>query len=348
MDDPYTLSGASASYYSSLVWSHTGLGTLSNPTTINPTYNPAPGELGSIFFTLKAYSNSPCIDSVIDQMELYIHPLPTGIISGQGIYCEGDSVQLTLTLTGTAPWTATITNGISNTTLTGIQVSPYTFNISPPAGTNNYTLIALHDAYCPAPPANMSGVAVILVNPAPVIDFIDNGACAEDTTYFTVSGDYILATSYWHWTFGDGTFWTCNSPGCGPAAHVFPAPGTYLVTLFVQDTNGCTYTVSHEVNVRPHPVAFFSFSTPDCLDAPVYFTDLCTNPQGEGYLQEWEWDFGDGSPIETYTFPNTPNTSHIYTAPGVYPVTLKVTNSVGCRDFKCDSYKYANCRLYLQ
>ncbi len=333
MNSPYTLSGASASFTSRLKWSHSGLGTLSNAGIIHPTYTPANGETGSILFTLRAYGNSPCSDSIIDQMTLFIHPLPTAVISGQDVICEGDSTRIKLVLSGTAPWNVVVTNGMSNITINGIAASPYLFYVVPPAGINTYTLVSLTDAYCTATPAGLSGNAVIMVNPAPVVDFAYSGGCANDTTFFTVTGNYTALTSYWNWSFGDGTFWTCNSPACGAATHVYADPGAYTVTLFVKDTTGCSYTVSHQVNVRQHPHAFFSFSAPNCRNTPLYFTDLSSNPPGQGYLQQWEWNFGDGSPLQNFTFPVSANTSHIYASAGVYPVTLKVTNSAGCSDF---------------
>jgi len=327
-----TVTGATAQYYSTLQWTHNGLGTLLDDNTLTPIYVPAPGELGVITLTLTATSILPCTEIIVDAMTITIYPLPGGSISGNGLICEGDSIPLHFHLFGTAPFTLTFTNGITSTTLTNIMTTDFDYYVTPPAGTNNYTIISLNDAHCPAPPANLTGIAVIGVHPAPVIDFTTNTACAEDSTYFSLSGGYIMATSYFLWNFGDGTWWSCNSPGCGSEPHVFPAPGTYQVTLFVRDTNGCTYTVSHPVVVRPHPVAFFNFTTPDCLNTPIYFTDLCTNPAGEGYLQRWDWDFGDGSPVQTFIFPASPNTSHVYAVPGNYPVTLRVTNSVGCRN----------------
>ena len=42
------------------------------------------------------------------------------------------------------------------------------------------------------------------------------------------------------------------------------------------------------------------------------------------------WDFGDGTPLETISFPAIPNTTHSYAVTGSFNVTLSVTNSEGC------------------
>ncbi len=84
------------------------------------------------------------------------------------------------------------------------------------------------------------------------------------------------------------------------------------------------------MEVRPHPTAFFSFTTPNCLDGITQFTDLSSNPAGQGYLQQWIWTFGDGTPAVTINFPASPNVTHTYGSAGNYTVTLTVLNSRGC------------------
>ncbi len=158
--------------------------------------------------------------------------------------------------------------------------------------------------------AMMRDTINVIMNPIPVVDFTATNACAGDTTYFTLTGSYLMATSSWFWTFGDGTFATYNAPFS--PKHVYPTFGTYNVTLSVVDTNGCQYTVTHPVEVRPHPTAFFSFTTPNCLDGITQFTDLSSNPAGQGYLQQWIWTFGDGTPAVTINFPASPNVTHTY------------------------------------
>ena len=113
-------------------------------------------------------------------------------------------------------------------------------------------------------------------------------------------------------------------------AMLYPTYGIYTVTLSVEDTNGCQYTVTHPVEVMPHPTAFFSINTPNCLGDITQFTDLSTNPPGQGYLKQWIWNFGDGSPKDTIDFPDSPNVTHQYATQGNYNVTLTVINSKGC------------------
>jgi PKD repeat protein len=56
--------------------------------------------------------------------------------------------------------------------------------------------------------------------------------------------------------------------------------------------------------------------------ASVNFTDLTVSDFG---IIQWEWNFGDGTPISTQR-----NPSHTYNAQGVYEVKLRARNSMGC------------------
>jgi len=67
---------ASAQNYSSLLWTHNGLGSLSNTTTLTPVYTPTPSEQGSIILTLTVYGMEVCSDTVIQkQLTITIHQL---------------------------------------------------------------------------------------------------------------------------------------------------------------------------------------------------------------------------------------------------------------------------------
>ncbi|MBK7031646.1 MAG: PKD domain-containing protein [Bacteroidales bacterium] len=145
-----------------------------------------------------------------------------------------------------------------------------------------------------------------------------------------MSGNFMARISQWHWDFGDGTFAIFNAPT--DPWHVYPTYGTYTVTLSVEDTNNCTYSISHPVEVRPHPTAFFTYSTPNCLGDASHFTELSTNPLNQGYIQQWVWNYGDGSPNDTVTFPSTANPTHTYANAGTYLVTLSIMNSRLCTD----------------
>jgi PKD repeat protein len=78
------------------------------------------------------------------------------------------------------------------------------------------------------------------------------------------------------------------------------------------------YTVTVTANTNPPAAAFTSNYVLGNCQNPVQFTDQSTNAP-----TSWLWNFGDGS---TSTLQNP---SHIYSAAGVFNVTLTATNSFG-------------------
>lgn len=85
---------------------------------------------------------------------------------------------------------------------------------------------------------------------------------------------------------------------------------------------GCDDLVTEQIYVTEsgHPTAEFDIDTNSsdigCTPFIVSFIDLSDGPR-----DEWEWDFGDGN-TSTDTTP-----VHIYTDPGFYTVTLKITDT---------------------
>ena len=76
--------------------------------------------------------------------------------------------------------------------------------------------------------------------------YLDNVVQSNPSFWFDASGSYDIdgqIVSY-EWDFGDGT------AGSGETlAHVYQAPGTYMVTLTVTDDDGLAATISRPVQV---------------------------------------------------------------------------------------------------
>ncbi|POS00559.1 hypothetical protein Q361_1601, partial [Flavobacterium croceum DSM 17960] len=82
---------------------------------------------------------------------------PSVVISSPTTTCN---TSIVFTLTGTAPWTVTYTNGTTPVTLSGIASSPYTITVNP-SNTTTYTLVSASDAYCNAHSSALTGSATI-------------------------------------------------------------------------------------------------------------------------------------------------------------------------------------------
>ncbi|MEL6534100.1 MAG: PKD domain-containing protein [Bacteroidota bacterium] len=125
--------------------------------------------------------------------------------------------------------------------------------------------------------------------------------------------------------------WFTNAPGVAlPFAQnssaIFPN-GTFDVSLRLQDINGCTDSIGQTVTInRELPQAAFSADPTEvfCPPAAVNFFD--ESVQGNSGIETWSWTFGDGA-TSGLTDP-----LRVFQDPGVYDVTLVITDSAGCID----------------
>jgi len=120
------------------------------------------------------------------------------------------------------------------------------------------------------------------------------------------------------WTFSDTTQKTLN--GKNPT-YTFHTPGVYTVTLNVTDNAGnwATDTMSITVLDITEPVANAGHDQ----TVPAGFTvtfDARGSSDNVGVIS-YEWNFGDGTEGAGIT------TTHTYSSPGVYRVTLTVKDA---------------------
>jgi PKD repeat protein len=121
----------------------------------------------------------------------------------------------------------------------------------------------------------------------------------------------------WSWDFGDGSFSTQQNP-----SHVYQANGTYMVSLTIVASNGCTQSTTSAVNVSCYScTASFQYSAPQCGQIAFSDTSSGTHPP-----VSWSWNFGDGS------FSTQQNPTHQFTANGNFTVSLTITTTDGCSD----------------
>ena len=158
-----------------------------------------------------------------------------------------------------------------------------------------------------------SSSKTILVLPIVSAQFNSSLACVGRVINFTDSSSGT--PSAWNWSFGDGNIAAIQNP-----THIYTATGNYTITLIVSNVSGCSDTISHVIFVNSIPVPNFTADT-ICIGGGMMFNNLTTNIQP---ITSYFWDFGDGNS----SIVNNP--SYTYATPGVYLVTLTVTNNGGC------------------
>ncbi|MEO7802228.1 MAG: PKD domain-containing protein, partial [Ginsengibacter sp.] len=125
------------------------------------------------------------------------------------------------------------------------------------------------------------------------------------------------------WDFGDGSPTTTAKV---PPPHVFKDTGVYNVSLTVNNfSNGCSNVFVLPVNVIREKADFVSLSNNVCKGNQSVFTTKGINPD---YIKKYEWDFGDG----IFDPGNNDTVTHVFQSNGLYNVSLKITDILGCKD----------------
>lgn len=141
---------------------------------------------------------------------------------------------------------------------------------------------------------------------------------------------------------GTGSITITASGGIGPYTYVWQPGGETTASLTNVPAGTYTYTVSDAfcrtytgtATVSANPVSGFSalsgggsdvLTNGVCVAEITQFTDNST--ASAGTITNWEWNFGDGSPVD-----NTQNPSHNYSSAGNYNVMLITTTDEGCID----------------
>ncbi|MCB0707347.1 MAG: gliding motility-associated C-terminal domain-containing protein [Saprospiraceae bacterium] len=108
------------------------------------------------------YPADICLD-VAPGTPVTFYEVPTGNLSGSNDICLGNAINVQVALTGDAPYTVIISDGVTLDTVTGINNTPYNYNVSPSV-TTTYTLVEIFDENCPG---TVGGTATVTVNEAP-------------------------------------------------------------------------------------------------------------------------------------------------------------------------------------
>lgn len=152
----------------------------------------------------------------------------------------------------------------------------------------------------------------------------DNLQCLMDNEFeFTNISKPSIKPGTTTWDFGPG------GKATGEVVKVkFNQNGAFYPTMISESEKGCKGRVTRIVLVVKHPEArFFTDTTEQCANGNVFkIRDSSTIEFGQGGLQKWLFDMGDGYQTGLKQF------SKSYANPGAYNVSLIVTSSQDCRD----------------
>jgi len=235
--------------------------------------------------------DSTTIDVIVDE-----NPAAAFVVTSNTAQCQ-DNNQFTFqnnsAVAGGGVLTYLWLYGDGNTSTQ--NAAPYTYSVY---GPRTIQLIATTVNGCKDTVSNN-----VTIHPKPIAA-INMGTPAEQCyrgNAFTYQDNTAIPTGNYtrQWMFNSGVISVAPSLDM-----IYPAAGTYTVTLVATSDQGCINTADKTVTVHPNPVAGFSINdTTQCLRNNSFVFTNTSSPAGLTY----EWDFGDGttsvqnSPVKNYT-----------------------------------------------
>lgn len=237
------------------------------------------------------------------------HFKPIGTLSGGGEICAGDSIQLTVVLTGTAPFNIIYTDGASNFTIPNHTNPILTFKVSP-AVTSTFSLVSVTDVNgCEG---LLSGTALVTINESPSL---------------TLSGIDISCYDY-----TDGSV-NLTITGTGPFGVAWTGPGGFIANS--EDISGLktgTYSVTVTNSKGCFATDFIALSQPLPLSAALASTNILCFGASDGTITLSAPSGGAGIYEYSINGGTTWQASGNFTAlaPGTYDVRMRDAGTPLC------------------
>jgi len=261
------------------------------------------GTGGMYDITFSIVDINGCVTVVYDTSFIDVNDDPVvNFYPSPSAACTGDEINFVNNSTGGGSYWWVFGDGTVSSLPSPVKV----YNA---AGTYNVELYVISPAGCQA--LDFSTVTVSTLSTEFTAD--QTAGCAPFPVQFTNGS---VGATTWFWDFGDGNTSNVEHPN-----HIYNSDSSYTVTLMTSNGAGCFDTVIMPslINVVTDTLSLSLIDTLNgCLPFPV---DFSNNIIGTG---TWFWDFGDGNSS------SSANPTHVYTAPGIYTVTLTTLSPSGC------------------
>lgn len=287
------------------------------PTSTSTAQNPSHTYTNNNTYTVQLIVNTANCSDTINQA-LLVNIKPTADFSLTPLNgCPSLTVDFSNTSLNASNYNWDFGNGITSTSTNTNSIFTNTLSVN-----RIYTisLVATTPVGC-----SDTKTTTVTVFPKPVASFTSNAIVGCSPIASTFTNNSVGAASFL-WKFGDANTSTSSA---ATVTHTYVNSTlliqTYTAQLVVTSANGCKDSTTNLITVYPRPVFNFTMiPSSGCTPLSVNF------PPVLGAVT-YEWDFGDGSPLNfnpnpTHTFTNTTPFSQTFT------VQLIATNAFSCVD----------------
>jgi PKD repeat protein len=293
-------------------WDFGNTSSLSDTSILaNPTYTFA--DTGSYQISLRVKSTQGCSQSIQKNIRVYPKPIVDYFSS---IACQNDT-----------------TSFFSTINTLGYPINLSKWNFGDPASGNNNQSFLLNAIHLFSQAGNFQ-VKLVAEN---------NKSCKDSITKtISVKNEVNANFNFTNACVGTPITFTDNSivpapntqnvrlwnfyPGSSGGLSVnktYSSAGTYSVTLTVNGFNGCTSSITKNIEVHLPPIADFNTDT-ICKNDTVTFQDLSLPQQGN--ISSWNWK------INNQSFSQLQQPNYVFNSAGNFNVQLIAQNSFGCID----------------
>lgn len=275
-------------------------------------------ETSTIYRVIDVVDIRGCISNIPSgPISVNVNQIPTAVLSGTDTICFGAQVNLIFDLTGVGPWQISYSDGAQNYNF----ITSFNRHFEPitPTATRTYQIISITDSNSPNCSNIGTGSPQIEVYPVLEAAFTATPEEMDLPKSDVAITNTTTNKNIWSytWNFGDGT----TSNAVDPGTHVYETYGQYIIKMTA--TNGlCTDTFEQLITIGAIPAIVDFVATPleGCLPLVVEFENLTRFADPGTY----QWDFGDNQRVRAVE-----NPTHVYSAPGVYTVSLVANNITG-------------------
>ena len=321
----------------------TSAGTVAYAGSATPTVWANPTATTSYIATAGTTVNA-CIRR--DSSVFNIYPLISATFSPNTTICAGDTTNLSLTLTGTGPWTFTLRrlmNSVTKDTTITTSSSTYIIPVTPTA-TAIYSLLGFTDYNTCTTTVTLKDTITVLakataavISKASVTSICNNNVGTNiKVTITNGTGPFTLV--YTALRRGASAPDTVTISGYISATNinVFPTDTTLYTVLSVTGANGCTFYSASSVTVNvvqmPVPGTISPSSVNVCLPTNTTLMTLTGYSPSTGVSYQWKKSIDGGV---TWTTIATLGTGVTYTANNIATTTyyhVVITNQGLCKD----------------
>lgn len=191
-----------------------------------------------------------------------------------------------------------------------------------------------------------STFAYVFLKPTPLLSSTQTEICRNQSLPITLSNipqtpypDVWVYYTFTKWEYGDGSTFLGYDGSWGGFVDPLPYKGQLSllngdkdkIRVIVQETGfGCADTSNFiPFKVKGSAPGFQFVKNNVCYTDAVELKNTSVVSAGSA-IKKWTWDWGDG--LQT-TNTTGENVTHKYASPGEYPLTLTITDDIGCTSY---------------